>query len=83
MDTRSDLYSLGVTLWFLLSGRTPFRGNTLEEIHARQTGQSLPVGQLLARRVPAPVVSLLRTTLMVDPDRVPSFGPERVRGSGW
>ena len=43
IDTRSDIYSLGVTLWYLLTGRTPFVGGTMEEIRARQTSE-LPSG---------------------------------------
>src|SRR5438270_57575 len=35
IDTRSDIYSLGVTLWYLLSGRTPFVGRTMDEILTR------------------------------------------------
>src|SRR5216683_6103993 len=45
LDTRSDVYSLGVTFWYLLSGRVPFVGRTLEEIRERQA-KSLPVDQL-------------------------------------
>ena len=71
VDTRSDLYSLGVTLWYLLCGRTPFRGGTLEEIHRQQTRQPLPLDQLTARRVPSRVIALLRALLAVDPRQRP------------
>ena len=73
VDTRSDIYSLGVTLWYLLSGRTPFRGSTLEDIHEQQVRQPLPLAQLSTKRVPAPVLALLRNMLAVHPrDRIQS-----------
>ena len=52
IDTRSDIYSLGVTFWYLLSGRVPFVGRTLEEIRRRQA-EPLPVEQLKGLDVPA------------------------------
>src|SRR5215468_6195252 len=45
VDTRSDIYSLGVTLWYLLTARTPFDGRTMEEIRGQQTVE-LPLEQL-------------------------------------
>ena len=76
VDTRSDIYSLGVTLWFLLCGRTPFQGHTLEQIHGKQISQPLALEQLAERRVPAPVVALLRTMLAVDPGERPQSARE-------
>src|SRR6266478_10165514 len=75
VDSRSDIYSLGVTLWYLLCGRTPFIGRTLEEVRARQADQ-LPLEQLKAARVPASVVELLKSMLEVDPSKRPQSARE-------
>src|SRR5437899_1684744 len=65
IDTRSDIYSLGVTLWYLLCGRTPFVGRTMEEIRARQTSD-LPLEQLKGLHLPGQVIALLKSMLSSD-----------------
>ena len=52
LDVRSDIYSLGETLWFALTGKTPFGGRSVEEIHRAQQSNVLPVEQLKAAHVP-------------------------------
>jgi serine/threonine protein kinase len=66
VDIRSDLYSLGVTLWEMLTGKTPFRGTPSEVMHQHQHAL-LPVEQL--RDVPKPVAALLEALLEKDPAR--------------
>src|SRR5436305_7895172 len=66
IDTRSDIYSLGVTLWYLLCGRTPFVGCTMEEIRGRQTNE-LPLEQLRSLHLPGQVITLLKSMLAPDP----------------
>ncbi len=75
VDVRSDIYSLGATLWFALTGLAPHSGSTIEEIRNHQTDDP-PVEQLVARRVPGPVIRLLRSTLAVDPSKRPASARE-------
>ena len=66
VDIRSDLYSLGVTLWTMLSGKPPFRGSAAEVMYQHQH-QRVPLEQL--KLVPLPVVTLLEVLLEKDPAR--------------
>src|SRR6516165_5968309 len=66
VDIRSDLYSLGVTLWEMLIGRTPFRGSPVEVMYQHQH-TPLPVEQL--NGISQPLVVLLDVLLAKDPVR--------------
>jgi WD40 repeat protein/serine/threonine protein kinase len=66
VDIRSDLYSLGVTLWAMLTGQAPFRGSPAEVMYQHQHAP-LPLEQL--EGVPQPVVVLLELLLQKDSAR--------------
>ncbi|MGB7794326.1 MAG: serine/threonine-protein kinase, partial [Terrimicrobiaceae bacterium] len=66
VDIRSDLYSLGVTLWEMLAGQAPFRGIPTEAMYQHHR-VPLPVEQLGG--VPQPLVVLLEVLLEKDPAR--------------
>lgn len=76
IDSRSDIYSLGATLWYVLTGLAPHSGRTIEDIRDRKTRDDLPVAQLVARKVPKPLVKLLCSTLAVDPGKRPASAQE-------
>jgi serine/threonine protein kinase len=65
-DIRSDLYSLGVTLWEMLVGKVPFSGSAAELMYQHQHAEP-PIEQL--RNVPEPVVALLQVLLAKDPNQ--------------
>jgi serine/threonine protein kinase/Tfp pilus assembly protein PilF len=67
LDVRSDIYSLGETLWFALTGKAPFAGRTLSEIHRAQKSNALPFEQLKAAHVPHRLNSLLESMLAFEP----------------
>jgi hypothetical protein len=64
LDIRSDLYSLGITLWEMMTGKTPFRGTPGEVMYQHQHSP-LPMEEL--EGVPQPLVVLLEVLLEKDP----------------
>ena len=66
VDIRSDLYSLGVTLWELVTGQAPFRGTSAEVMY-QHLHAPLAIEQL--EGIPQPIVALLEVLLEKDPGR--------------
>jgi serine/threonine-protein kinase len=66
-DIRSDNYSLGCTLYYLLTGQVPFPGKTLgEKLLMQQTREPRPVDQLRPD-VPTAVVAVLTRMMAKAP----------------
>ncbi len=67
-DIRADLYSLGCTFYFLLSGRVPFPGGTLIQKLDRQRWETPPSVDQLRPEIPAAVASVVRKLMAKHPD---------------
>src|SRR5262249_10763557 len=75
LDPRSDIYSLGATLWYLLCGKTPFVGPTLRKVREEQASR-LPTEQLATAKVPTRIIALLRFMLATEGEKGPQSAGE-------
>lgn len=69
VDIRSDLYSLGCTFYFLLTGRTPFPGGTTVEKLVRHGTEDPIAVEQLRHDTPLPVAAIVRKLMAKNPDQ--------------
>ncbi len=65
----SDIYSLGILLFALLTGHEPFAGASSEEIVTDQLQTGMPVPNLMMVNAPPSVIQLLKKMMHPDPLR--------------
>lgn len=65
----SDIYSLGIHLYALLTGHEPYSGASSQEVVTDQIESGMPVPNLMVVNAPADVIQLLKKMMHPDPNR--------------
>ena len=69
VDRRSDVFSLGVVLYELLTEQKPFRGNTLEQITAAVLDEQPPPAHTVNRELPKGLSDIAERAMQKDPEQ--------------
>ncbi|MHC4503002.1 MAG: serine/threonine-protein kinase [Planctomycetota bacterium] len=79
VDGRSDLYSLGVTLFEMLTGRVPFKADTPWKVLLRHQKEPAPDPTTLRPELPEQVSKLVLKLMAKDPAARPATGADLAR----
>jgi serine/threonine protein kinase len=74
VDFKTDMFSLGATLYFLLTGEHPFCGDTLDVVYHSTIKNSPPPVEALAEYCSAQSINIIRRMMQKEPaKRYPSY----------
>jgi serine/threonine protein kinase len=74
VDRRSDYFSLGSTLFYLLTGVAPFKADQVNQLEEQIAKGIVPMDRLKAAAIPRPVRELVVSLLSADPAKRPQTG---------
>ena len=75
VDHRADIYSLGCTLYVLVTGRPPFEGTTAVELMTKHAYEPIVPPEQIVSRVPREMSAVIQRMLAKDPaDRFQDMG---------
>jgi len=78
-DARSDIYSLGATLYEMLTGRPPFQGESSDELAISHLRQVPTNPRIFVPQIPSDVSRLLLQMLSKEPLRRPQTATELIQ----
>ena len=75
-DEKSDIYSLGITLFEMLTGRVPFNGDTTVAIAIKHIQEPMPSARDYVAEIPVSVEKIVYKCTQKSPDRRYQSMPE-------